>query len=197
MRLLRAIRLSDLTDESTSPERQAGKTDQYAALHEHVITCEAEDLDVSGAVSPFKRKGLGPWLTDDHLGEWDALIVARLDRLTRSLWDFLDLWRWLQDHGKSLICIEPALDMTTPAGRAFAQVIAVFAEFERETIAQRVKDAYDALRTAGQYPGGQVPFGYIPVKLDGKGWGFAPDPEYAPVVAEMVDRYLGFQSLNT
>jgi DNA invertase Pin-like site-specific DNA recombinase len=197
MRLLSVIRLSDLTDETTSPERQRTKNRQHAALHDHEIIGEAEDLDVSGAVDPFNRKGLGPWLTDPAMiCQWDALIVARLDRLTRSLFDFLKLWDWMKDHGKSLICIDPSLDMTTPAGRAFAQVIAIFAEFERETIAARVKDAYDKLRAAGQYTGGQVPFGYMPVKLDGKGWGFEPDPEYGPVVAEMVRRYLAFQSLN-
>ena len=59
-----------------------------------------------------------------------------------------------------------------------------------------MKDAYDKLRAAGQYTGGQVPFGYMPVKLDGKGWGFEPHPEYGPVVAEMVRRYLAFQSSN-
>lgn len=197
MRLLSVIRLSDLTDETTSPERQRTKNAQYATLHDHEITREAEDLDVSGIVSPFKRKGLGPYLNDPALiGDWDAVIVTRIDRLTRSLFDFLELWKWMQEHGKSLICIDPPLDMTTATGRAFAQVLMTFAEFERETIAARVKDAYDKLRAAGQYTGGQVPFGYMPVKLDGKGWGFEPDPEYGPVVAEMVRRYLAFQSLN-
>jgi DNA invertase Pin-like site-specific DNA recombinase len=197
MRLLSVIRLSDLTDETTSPERQRTKNSQHAALHDHDIIGEAEDLDVSGAVDPFKRKGLGPWLTDPaKMSQWDALIVARIDRLTRSLFDFLKLWDWMQKQGKSLICIEPSLDMTTSTGRAFAQVLMTFAEYERETIAARVKDAYDKLRASGQYTGGQVPFGYMPVKLDGKGWGFEPDPEYGPVVAEMVRRYLAFQSLN-
>ena len=119
MRLLSVIRLSDVIDETTSPERQRMKNRQHAALHDHVIVDEAEDLDVSGAVDPFKRKSLGPWLTDPALiCQWDALIVARLDRLTRSLFDFLRLWDWMKDHGKWLICLDPSLDMTTPAGRA-------------------------------------------------------------------------------
>lgn len=88
------------------------------------------------------------------------------------------------------------LDLTTPAGRAFASITATFAQFERETIAARVRDAYDKLIRDGQYAGGQVPFGYRPVKL-AKGWGYEPDPEYAPIVARMFDRYASYESLGS
>src|SRR5581483_2223135 len=74
-------------------------------------------------------------------------------------------------------------------------ITATFAQFERETIAARVRDAYDKLVRDGQYAGGQVPFGYRPVKL-AKGWGYEPDPEYQPIVAEMFDRYVGYESLG-
>ena len=123
-----------------------------------------------GAVSPWERPGLGPWLTDDRLSMWDALCVAKLDRLTRSLIDFVTLMSWLEARGKTLVCLDPQLDLTTPSGRAFAQILVTFAEYERETIAARVRDAWHKLRTDGQYAGGQVPFGYRPVKL-ARGWG--------------------------
>lgn len=60
MRLLAVVRLSDLTDETTSPERQRSKIDTYARLHEHEVVGVAEDLDVSGSISPFERPKLGP-----------------------------------------------------------------------------------------------------------------------------------------
>jgi len=194
VRILAAVRLSDLTDETTSPERQMAKITAYAASGDHQVIGVAEDLDVSGAVSPFKRPQLGPWF--DRLSEWDAICVAKLDRLTRSLLDFMTLVKWLDDHGKQVICLDPPLDLTTPSGRAFAQVLAVFAELERETIRARVLDAYNALRQAGNYTGGTVPFGYMPVKNDVKGWHLEQDPVYAPVVAEMASRYLSGTSLN-
>jgi site-specific DNA recombinase len=196
MRLIGGVRISDLTDETTSPERQTGKINGYAELNDHTMVAIAQDLDVSGSVAPFDRPELGPWLKEDRLDQWDALIVARLDRLTRSLFDFLAIWRWLDARHKSLICLEPAIDMTTPAGRAFAQVIVIFAEFELETIRARVKDAYDAARQRGTYPGMQVPFGYMPLKREDKGWIYIPDPEYAPIVIEMTARLLDGQSLN-
>lgn len=197
MRLLPAIRLSIWDDSSTSPERQMAKIETYARLggHELVPISESEyDLHVSGAVSPWDRPGLGPWLRDDCLNMWDGLVVAKLDRLTRSLIDFVMLVSWLEARGKTLVCLDPQLDLTTPSGRAFAQTLVTFAEYERETIAARVRDAWHKLRTEGKYGGGQVPFGYRPVKL-GKGWGYEPDPVYGPIVTEMFERYIRYESL--
>jgi site-specific DNA recombinase len=193
MRLLGSVRLSDLTDETTSPERQLSKIETYAKLYDHELVAVAQDLDVSGAVPPGKRPKLGPWLK--RLDEWDAIVVARFDRLSRSVRDFADFCVWLEENGKVLVCLDPSIDMSTASGRAFAGMLAVFAQFERETIAQRVKDAYDSARVNGRYAGGQQAFGYRPVKL-AKGWGFEPDPEYAPIVDEMADRLLAHQSLN-
>ena len=113
---------------------------------------------------------------------------AQPDRLRK-------LTAWLEANGKTLVCLDPQLDLTTPSGRAFAQVLVTFAEYERETIAARVRDAWHKLGTAASTPG-QVPFGYRPVKLD-KGWGYEPDPGYGPVVAEMYDRYVRYESLGS
>lgn len=199
MRLLPTVRLSLENDESTSPERQMTRMQTYAKLNDHtLVKIEPEDYDlgVSGSVPPWKRPGLGKWLKDDRLGEWDGLIVAKLDRLTRSLLDFETLVKWLEEHGKILVCLDPQIDLSTAAGRAFAKVIVVFAEFERETIRARTREAYKKLRDDRKYPGGQIGFGYMPVKLD-KNWGVVPDPEYVPVVREMADRYVRFESFGS
>ena len=194
MRLLAVVRLSDLTDETTSPERQRTKIDTYARLHEHEVVGVAEDLDVSGAVSPFDRPQLGPWLKRSD--DWDGLIVAKYDRLTRSLLDFLVLYKWLRERGKTLIWIDPPLDFSTPFGKAMANVLITFAELELAVISERIREAWHALREAGKWPGGTVPFGRIPVRAEPKGWRLVPDPEYAPVVVEMVRRYLAGHSFH-
>src|SRR5690348_2748718 len=165
--------------------------------HELVEITEADyDLDVSGAVSPFDRPGLGRWLREDRLDQWDALCAAKLDRISRSLFDFTALVHWLEAHGKALIILDPELDLTTKEGRAMANVLMTFAEYEREVIGARVKDAYDKLISEGKYTGGMVPFGYMPVKL-AKNWGYEVDPEYGPLVAEMADRFLRYESLGS
>jgi site-specific DNA recombinase len=154
------------------------------------------DVNVSGSVSPFERPGLGPWLQVGRLEMWDAICVSKLDRLTRSLFDFVAFTTWLEARGKTLLCLDPMVDLSTPAGRAFASITATFAQFERETIAARVRDAWHKLRDSGKYCGGQVPFGYRPVKL-GRGWGYEPDLVYGPIVAEMFDRYSRYESLGS
>jgi site-specific DNA recombinase len=190
--LLSVVRISDLTDATTSPERQKAKNQQYADLGDHKIIATAEDLDVSGKIGPFERKSLGPWLTDPaKISQWDALIVSKLDRLSRSVRDFCELVEWLTDHGKKLVCLDPSIDLTSPRGEFMAQMIVGLAQFERKITSVRVKESTKHQRAQGQYVGGQIPFGYMPVKLDGKGWGFVHDPVYAPIVAEMTRKLLG------
>jgi site-specific DNA recombinase len=190
--LLSVVRISDLTDATTSPERQRTKNQAYADLNDHKIIATAEDLDVSGKVSPFERKSLGPWLNDPvKIGQWDVLIVARLDRLSRSVRDFLELVEWLTEHGKKLVCLDPSIDLTSPWGEFMATMLVALARFERKITSERVKESTKHQRAHGQYVGGQVPFGYLPVKLDDKGWGYEPDPVYAPIVREMAEKLLG------
>jgi DNA invertase Pin-like site-specific DNA recombinase len=190
--------LSLVTENTTSPERQLEKITQYAALGDHglVPITEADyDLDVSGAVSPFDRPGLGPWLREDRLGTWDALCAAKLDRVSRSLFDFTALLSWLEAHDKTLIILDPMMELTKPEGRVMAHMLMTFAQYEREVIGARVKDAHDKLVRDGKYTGGMVPFGYMPVKL-AKNFGYSPDPEYAPLVVEMAERFLRGETLG-
>lgn len=98
LRLLPVIRLSVTSDNTTSPERQ-GNIQRFAEYKQHdlVEITEADyDLDVSGSVSPFDRPGLGRWLKPDRLDQWDALVVAKLDRISRSLFDFTTLVQFLE-----------------------------------------------------------------------------------------------------
>lgn len=193
MRLLAVIRLSVETDATTSPERQRQVIEAYAAAYDHLVAAWVTDLDVSGKIPPHERPGLGPWLAQP--AEWDGLIVAKLDRLSRSLLDFETLRVKLERQGKVIICLDPVLDFTTPQGKAFAQVLMAFAEMEREAISGRVKDAYHHIRNGGGYSGGSVPFGYKPVRR-GKGWAYELDPQYAPVAREMAERVLAGQSMS-
>jgi site-specific DNA recombinase len=194
VRLLGAVRLSHETDETTSPVRQRKAIESYATANGHTVVAFAEDLDVSGAVEPRKRPQLGQWLARPD--DWDAVIAAKPDRLSRSLRDFLNFWHELDEQGKALISIDPALDFSTAQGRLVANILLSFAEFEREMISARVKDAHRHIKQGSGYPGGPVPFGYLARKRDGKGWEYAPDPDFAPIVREMAERTLSGISMR-
>ena len=152
---------------------------------------------MSGAVSPFDRAGLGPYLREPLLSTWQVLVVFRLDRLTRSIADFETVWKFLEANGKTLVSVAEQIDFGTTAGRLMARQLVIFAEYEREMIKARVKNAYDAARGRGKYPGMMFPFGYIPVKLPEKGWGLDHHPVYADIVVEIVERVLGGESLGS
>lgn len=77
----------------------------------------------------------------DELERHDVLMVARLDRLTRSIGHFAQLMDFAKSEGWEIVCLDPAVDMTTPYGRAMAGMAAVFAQLERELISQRTREA--------------------------------------------------------
>jgi site-specific DNA recombinase len=166
MRLLGAARLSNDTDASTSIERQSEQIRAYERFSGNTLVTITEDVDVSGKVSPFDRPELGPWLNGKR-GQWDALVVAKLDRISRSIIDFGNLLKWCTDNGKSLICLDPNIDFSTPNGRMFGNILMSFAEWEREMIGMRVADRRRSDRSKAWWTGGQgIPFGYRAVKVD-------------------------------
>lgn len=147
-----------------------------------------EDLSTSGGVSPFKRKELGPWLTDpEKLKLWDALVVTKLDRACRNLADFLQLDSWCAKHGKKLVIIDdPSLNTSTPQGKAMANVRATFAELERDIAKIRNSERYHEAIAQGRWPGGRVNYGW---KYDEESGKLVPDDGgSADVLREMAEK---------
>ena len=106
LQVIGEIRLSNETDESTSPERQNEQIQGYCDLHTGDLVPVCYDLDVSGSISPFDRGDLGKWLTSAGLTDKrDVLVVSRLDRLSRSLFTYCDLIRWCEANGKAIAAV--------------------------------------------------------------------------------------------
>ncbi len=76
-RVLGAARLSHDTDESTSIERQTQGIEYTCKAKGDTLVHVTVDTDVSGAVSPFERDGLGPWLSEPLVSQWDVIMVAQ------------------------------------------------------------------------------------------------------------------------
>lgn len=199
--VLGAARLSLLNDDSPSMPRQSGGIRSWAALRtqatgkEHQIIKITED-SVSGAVSPFARAGLGPYLRRPLLDTWKVLAVHSLDRLTRSIDDFEALRALLETEHKILVSITEDIDFSTPGGLLEARRRVKLAQAELELIRSRAKAAYDAIVANGQYPGKQFPFGYIPARREPTGWILILHPLYADVVREIADRLIVGESLG-
>src|SRR5689334_2671453 len=113
-RLLAVVRLSKVTEESVSIADQKKKIKSYAATFGHQIVGYAEDPGVSGDVSPFDREQLRRWLTDEHAGEYDGIIAAKIDRVSRRLVHFVTLLGWAKDRGKMIVSVDDHIDTSTP-----------------------------------------------------------------------------------
>lgn len=83
----------------------------------------------------------------------DALIVAKLDRLSRSAADFALLVEWFGDCDATLVILDLGVDTSTPGGQLVANVFASLAQWERSTIAERTRAGLAALRARGQPAG--------------------------------------------
>lgn len=197
MRALIVVRLSRVTDATTSPERQLQACQELCSKRDFEVVGTAEDLDVSAATtSPFDRPQLGDWLTN-RVGEFDVLVFYRMDRIVRSLLDLADLIRWCQRHAVSVVsATEQFLDLTQPFGDIVALLVAKVAEMELAAISERNASAARYNIRAGKYRGGIPPWGYLPVQTE-EGWRYVQDPEQIVVIREVVERVLNGEPLRS
>jgi DNA invertase Pin-like site-specific DNA recombinase len=111
---------------------------------------EALDRDAGrGAGSLRGREGLSAALSRVEGGPGRALMVAKLDRLSRSMIDFAALMERSRRREWALVALDLGVDTTTPAGEVMANVMAAFAQYERRLIGQRTKDALAVKREEG------------------------------------------------
>lgn len=189
------VRLSRVTDATTSPERQLQACQELCAQRGYEVAGIAEDLDITGKSSPFERPQLGDWLTN-RLGQFDVIVVYRMDRIVRRLLDLADLIRWGQEHSVMLVsATEAFLDLTAPFGDVVALLVAKVAEMELNAISERNASAAQYNLRAGKYRGGVPPWGYLPEQVDGD-WRLVQDPVQVAVIHEVVDRVLAGEPLR-
>jgi len=89
----------------------------------------------------------------DQLREGDALVVWKLDRLSRSLKDVLSLMEKVEMAGAGFLSLTEAIDTTTPSGRMMMQIVGSFAEFERAMLRERTRNGLSAARAEGRVGG--------------------------------------------
>ncbi|MET8555807.1 recombinase family protein [Streptomyces sp. NPDC004959] len=210
LRGVRCVRLSVLTDETTSPERQREADDRAAAelgisFGEGDALREAVDLDVSASkTSPFDRPELGAWLARPD--DFDALVWWRFDRAIRNMADMHELAKWARTHRKLIVFAEGLggsgrleFDFRNPVNPVSELMMTFFAfaaQVESQSISDRVTGAMAALRkmTLRWRGGGKPPYGYMPAEMPaehgGKGWTLVPDPEAVAVITRIVKELL-------
>lgn len=125
-------------------------------------------------------------------GKVKKVIVYRLDRISRSLPDFLNILSLFRRHNVEFISASEAFDTASPYGELTVKILAVFAEFERNSIIARVSQAYEHRSRMQIYMGGRLPFGFElePVTISNiQTKRFKPVPEEAEQVRYIYKAY--------
>lgn len=132
-------------DQQTLP-MQLSAMREYAERRGWEVVNETSEVG-SGAKEREKREEL---LRAARRRELDAVVVWRLDRWGRSLVDLVTTLGEMGELGVGFVSLTEALDLTTPTGRAMAGLLAVFAEFERDLLRERVKAGIAEAREQGR-----------------------------------------------
>jgi DNA invertase Pin-like site-specific DNA recombinase len=114
-------------------------------------------------------------------GAVETVIIAKLDRLTRSVADLAELLKRFERRGVSLVSVADSLDTRSAAGRLVLNIMVSVSQWEREAIGERTRDAMRHKRSKGERIG-TVPFGY---RLAADGVQLEPDVEEQAMVARM------------
>src|SRR5918997_4895200 len=173
---------------SSEEQRDAGTIqtqreflDNYADLYGQTVVDAYADEGVSGTVPLHERPEGRRLLEDAKARSFDTVLVYRLDRVGRKLLVVADAHDRLEEAGVSLKSATEPLDTSTPAGRMYFQMLASFAEFERETIRQRTSDGLQRAFRNGKHLG-VLPLGY---DIDEAG-NFVIVPGEAEIVREII-----------
>lgn len=169
----------------TSVERQRELCEAYVASQAgegwSLLPDRYDDEGWSGA--NLERPAIRRLLSAAEAGELETLVVYKIDRLSRSLRDFLNMVEKLTSWGVRFVAITQQLDTTTSTGRLMINVLLSFAEFERDLTSDRLKDWFAGARLRGLW-NGQAPYGYRTDKMR-----LSVIPEEAKTVRWIFRRY--------
>ncbi len=155
-----------------------------------------EDEGFSGG--NLNRPDFKKMMTAAKKHKFKAIIVYRLDRISRNISDFAGLIEELSRLDIAFVSIKEQFDTGTPMGRAMMYIASVFSQLERETIAERIRDNMHELAKTGRWLGGNTPTGYSSesvksITIDGKSKKACKlklIPEEAEIIKTLFDLYV-------
>ena len=123
--------------------------------------CLKERFDDGGfSGGNTSRPALKQLLAECRAGNIDVVLVYKIDRLSRSICDFAELTKFFDQNNISFCAVTQQIDTSTSSGRMMLNILVTFAQYEREIIAERIRDKFAASKKKGMWMGGAVPLGY-------------------------------------
>ena len=162
-------RKSKFTGKGESIENQIELCRQHIKLHHENVTEEDilifEDEGFSGG--NVNRPQFQAMMKQIRANQIQAVVCYRLDRISRTVGDFAKLKDEFDYYNVEFTSIRDDFDTTSPSGRAMMMMVSVFAQLERETTAERIRDNMHELAKSGRWLGGTTPTGYKSTQIVG------------------------------
>jgi site-specific DNA recombinase len=210
MRIAVYTRKSKFTGKGESIENQKKECDRYIDIAIKPTLPEDEKISIDYYQDEgFSGKNLDrpqfqAMMNNERIKPYDYIVVYKLDRISRNVGDFATLVKELDTLGTSFVTTKENFDTSTPMGMAMLNVTAVFAQLERDTIAERIRDNMHHLAKKGRWTGGTTPLGYKSVKNEyfdeaGKVHNYYTleiDENQFLVTRTIFEQYLKIQTLN-
>ena len=151
-----------LEQEFNSLDAQRDAAENYIASQKtngwQLLPGKYDDGGFSGG--SMERPALKKLLADVNAGLIDIIVVYKLDRLSRSLLDFMKLAEMLEQHNVSFVSVTQDINTPTSAGRMMLNILMTFAQYEREVIAERIRDKIAGAKRRGKHCSGPPLLGY-------------------------------------
>lgn len=181
-----------LEQEFNSLDAQREACEQYILAQSRAgWQCLAETYDDGGYTGAnIDRPAFTRLLADVDAGKIDVVVCYKIDRISRSLLDFTTVMNRLNQADVAFVSVTQHFSTADAAGRLTLNLLATFAEFEREMIAERTRDKMRAARRRGRWTGGPVPLGYQVVEKK-----LVVDELEALAVREVFEAYLQYRSV--
>ncbi|MCB2156910.1 recombinase family protein [bacterium] len=160
------VSIEEQAREGVSLAAQRAKIEAYCMLHDIELVSYHEDAGISGKAMD-NRDGLQTCLAELRAGKANACVCWKLDRLSRSTRDVLEMSDLFQREGWALHSISEKLDTSSAAGRFVLTILAALAQMEREQIGERTSMALQFKKSRGERLG-TTPFGFRTECIDGE-----------------------------
>ncbi|WP_372929252.1 recombinase family protein [Methyloceanibacter sp.] len=176
---------------SLDAQREACAAFVVSQKHEGwtVLPTLYDDGGYSGGT--LDRPALQRLLADISARKVDVVVVYKIDRLTRSLFDFAKIVEAFDARGVSFVSITQQFNTTTSMGRLTLNVLLSFAQFEREVAGERIRDKIAASKKKGMWMGGLPPLGY-----DVRDRKLVINKDEAQTVLHIFKRYIDLRSVR-
>lgn len=195
-------RKSVYTGKGESVRTQIDLCRQYCDVHFENPTYLIYDEDEGYSGGNVNRPDFQRMMADARAHKFDVLCCYRIDRISRNVSDFSRTLEDLQAHHITFVSLKEQFDTSTPMGRAMIYIASVFAQLERDTLAERVRDNVHRLAQDGRWLGGNTPTGYTAKRVafmrDGRQHSYMAleeIPDEMPLVHMLFERFLELGSL--